>query len=93
MKIQVDFYKPSGKWYAGGIVDIGDAKLWRDESGYNSVAVAIGKNQQILHSGAITRSEFITVARNIDGDPDADVPGNFCCGLFHPSDFPPGDVL
>lgn len=28
MKIRVDFYKPSGKWYTGGLVEIGDAKLW-----------------------------------------------------------------
>jgi hypothetical protein len=29
MWVQVDFYKPGGKWYAGGPVDIKGAKLWQ----------------------------------------------------------------
>jgi hypothetical protein len=101
MKVFVSFYKESGKWYADGEVDIEDAKLWRDEQvtttfgdtheqvtcTYNQVAVAIGANQEILNKGAITRSRFFVVVRNIDPwDPKTD----FCNCLFRPEDFPPG---
>lgn len=31
MWIQVDFYKSTGKWYAGGPVNIGNAKFWQKD--------------------------------------------------------------
>ena len=45
MKIRVDFFKPSGKWYAGGMVEVGDHKLWM-----GSLLDVIWKNQEILSS-------------------------------------------
>lgn len=31
MKIRVDWYKPSGKWYAGGEVEVDDSRLYFDD--------------------------------------------------------------
>jgi hypothetical protein len=46
MKIQVDFYKPSGKWHEGGEVEIGNARLWKGD-----LPQAIVNNQNILTDG------------------------------------------
>ena len=101
MKVHVYFYKGTGKYYSDGIVDVGDAKLWREKMvttptgdthetvtrEYNEIAVAIGANQQILNKGAITRSEFTVVVHNIE---PWDVATEFCDNMFKPEDFPPG---
>lgn len=44
--IRVDFFKPSGKWYSGGEVDVGTAKLYDD-----NLLDVIWENQQILAPG------------------------------------------
>lgn len=61
MKIQVDFYKPSGKWYAGGEVEIGDTQPWKN------LLDVIWENQQIL---ATKRSNYWTIVTN-------DTPSNY----------------
>ncbi len=43
--IRVDWYKPSGKWYAGGIVNVGDVKL---HDGNDAMLDAISRNQKAL---------------------------------------------
>lgn len=45
--IRVDFYKKTGKWYAGGQVNVGNERLWRGENFLR----AIVDNQQILNDG------------------------------------------
>lgn len=70
MKIQVDFYKPSGKWYAGGEVEIGDAKPYDDDLLY-----IIWENQQILTS---KHSKYYTVVTNDTPDNDADPNYHYC---------------
>ena len=44
MKIQVDFYKPSGKWYSGGEVEV-NCKPWDDRA---KIMDEIRNNQEIL---------------------------------------------
>lgn len=94
MKVKVDWYKRStGKWYSGGVVDIGDAKLWRqkeDDPRSNEVAVAIGLNQEVMRKGATSSGDYFVVVQNLEEDPEADIPGNFCQHLFFGSDFPEG---
>lgn len=46
MKIRVDWFKPSGKWYAGGEVEIGDLYLFDDE-----LKQAIVDNQNHIGEG------------------------------------------
>jgi len=46
MKIRVDFFRSSGKWYEGGEVDIGEARLWKGD-----LKQAIVNNQEIIHDG------------------------------------------
>jgi hypothetical protein len=47
MKIKVDFFKESGKWYSGGEVEIGEARLWHGEP----FRQAIVDHQEILEDG------------------------------------------
>lgn len=90
MKVQVDWYKMSGKWYAGGEVDIGDARLHQDidYSGlvYNAVAVEIAAHQSIMRSGACSSGDYLITVRNIE---PWDVRTEFCNHLFRAEDFPP----
>jgi len=58
MKIQVDFYKPLGKWYAGGEVEIGDIKPYDPAIDLLDV---IWQNQQILST---KRSNYFTIVTN-----------------------------
>lgn len=44
MKIRISFYKPGGKWYSNGIIDIGNAKLYDIQE----FKQAIVDNQNIL---------------------------------------------
>lgn len=62
MKIYVDFFKPSGKWYAGGEVDVGEARLWRD-----NLLQAIWDNQMLLNQNT-ERSQWTVVSREADQD-------------------------
>lgn len=66
VEVQVDFYKLTGKWYAGGRVEIGDARLWKGD-----LYSAIIKNQQILKPG--WEDHFIVVVNDLpelDTDPN-----------------------
>ncbi len=44
---KIDFYKPSGKWYAGGEVDMEYVKPWDD---LDEILAVIKKNQRIMNS-------------------------------------------
>lgn len=87
MIVQVDWYKVSGKWYAGGQVDVGDARLWQDgPNGYNAIAVAIAEHQQIMQRGCCSSGHYCIVVRNIE---PWDVQTEFCNHFFDGQDFPP----
>lgn len=45
MEIRVDFYKASGKWYAGGVVDVGATRVWHEN---NALLNAIRRSQEII---------------------------------------------
>lgn len=45
LEVRVDFFKPSGKWYAGGTVNVGPARLWQ---GRDVFLRAVWERQQIL---------------------------------------------
>lgn len=57
MQIQVDFYKPSGKWYAGDLVEIGDIGLHRKEDFMQAVV----DNQKILIDQWTAHGEYYVV--------------------------------
>jgi hypothetical protein len=91
MIVQVDWYRMSGKWYAGGEVNIGDARLWQDDHSYpgrtyNAVAVAIAAHQTIMRHSTYSSGEYLIVVRNVEG---WDVQTEFCNHLFSGEDFPP----
>lgn len=44
--IRVDFFKTSGKWYAGGEVNIGNARMWQGDDAFQR---AIIENQKIMN--------------------------------------------
>jgi hypothetical protein len=46
--IRVDFFKVTGKWYAGGEVNVGRARHWKSPREYMQ---AIADNQEILSEG------------------------------------------
>lgn len=62
MRVYVDFYKPSGKWYAGGEVEIGEVEGWNRDK----VLEVVIKNQRIIKPG--WEEEFIAVVRNWSED-------------------------
>ena len=45
MKVYVDFFKPLGKWYAGGAVEMEEVKAW---DGPEEKLAMIWKNQNFL---------------------------------------------
>jgi hypothetical protein len=69
MKIWVDFYKPRGKWYTGGVVDLGDVKPYQ---GRDLMLEAVWKNQDLLK--ASTDRTYWTVVsddlRSLARDPE-----------------------
>ena len=71
MKLQVDFYKDTGKWYSGGIVDIPD---FNPVIG-NDNRSKIYKHQKIVHSPY----EFYMIAKNSEDN------GDFFDRLFIPN--------
>jgi len=75
MEIQVEFYRESGKWYAGGIVDISDTPGW--DTG--AVRQAIVEHQGILMDG--WQGQYYVVVGNVSDDDD------FCMRHFVPGDF------
>jgi len=92
MIVQVDWYKMSGKWYAGGEVDIGDARLHQDDHSYpervyNAVAISIATRQNIMRQGACSSGDYLIVVRNIE---PWDIRTEFCNHLFDSNDFPLG---
>lgn len=76
MIIRVDYYKPSGKWYAGGDVDVGPARLWKE-----SFRKAIQNNQQILQKDNL---EFFCVTSNARPSTGASEAEVFAMALFKP---------
>lgn len=61
-KIQVDFFKESGKWYAGGEVYVGDVT----KSLLGDIKQKIVDNQEILGEG--WQGNFVVVIRDIEED-------------------------
>jgi hypothetical protein len=45
VEIRVDFYKANGKWYAGGVVNVGATRLWHDG---HALLNAIRHRQEII---------------------------------------------
>lgn len=72
-QIRVDFYKESGKWYAGGEVEV-EHDLFQEEFRQDIV-----NNQQILHDG--WQGNFIVVTNNLPDD------NLFAMQVFLPSRF------
>jgi len=68
MLIQVDFYKKTGKWYAGGRVEI-KPQPWED-----GIYEAILENQDILMKGA--GREYYIVVNDI---PESENDPNYRC--------------
>lgn len=60
LRIWVDFYRPSGKWYAGGEVDLGNARMWGPG---NEFKQAIVDNQQALKDG--WQGDYIVVTSDL----------------------------
>lgn len=77
MKIQVDFYKDTGKWYSGGIVDIGDTPGWDTDK----VKQAVVTHQHIMGDGWQDHRYYYVVVNNTNDNDD------FCMRLFKPMDF------
>lgn len=69
MKIRVDFYKPSGKWYSGGLVDIGDSKPWH---GRDILLDKILENQKILVPGNMEQWTIVS-----DDPPGSEIDPNY----------------
>lgn len=68
MQIRVDWFKPSGKWYSGGLVEIGDLRIWDD--GFKQ---AIVDNQNELVDEWTVDNDFTVVCSNTeaqDNDPN-----------------------
>lgn len=63
MKIQVDWYKETGKWYCGEEVEIGEAKLWDTE-----FKQAIVDNQNQLANWPRVNSRFYVVTRDTEAN-------------------------
>jgi hypothetical protein len=57
MQIQVDFYRLSGKWYAGGLLEIGDVGLHQKEDFMQAVV----DGQQILVDSWTAHGEYYVV--------------------------------
>lgn len=82
MKIRVDFFRESGKWYEGGIVDIGDAKLWKGD-----IQQAIVDNQEILKDGWQNQDYFYVTTRDLPETYDDPEYKEFFIHLFAPHKF------
>lgn len=81
MQIEVDWYKETGKWYTGGLVEIGNYKLYEPE-----FMQSIVDNQMSLVDGW-QNHRFIVVTRDLDTLlPDPEFQG-FHCHLFTPERF------
>lgn len=55
LRIQVDFFKPSGKWYTGGIVDMGIVRFH-----CNNYLSTLLDSQQLLSKSALAQHWIIT---------------------------------
>lgn len=56
LTIQVDFYKTTGKWKYGGLVNVGEARMYKGD-----IPQAIVDNQEIIFDGWQEHEEFIVV--------------------------------
>ncbi len=81
MIVNVDFFKESGKWYSGGEVDVGSARLWKGD-----LYQAILANQKILQPGS--PPHYYVVVSNprwVPGDPPEEINTLFALHLYKPS--------
>lgn len=79
MIVHVKFFKPSGKYYSGGNVDVGDARLWK-----GNLRDAILKHQQILVPHA--PEHYYMVVTSPEPGPGEDKTDNyFAEALYHPT--------
>ena len=84
MKIKVDWYKLSGKWYSGDLVEIGETQLWQPE-----FKQAIVDNQkELVESWNQSRDDgfFVVTSTTDEQDNDPNFHG-FYNALFTPDKF------
>lgn len=81
LRIRVDWFKPSGKWYAGGVVDIGLTRLHHD-----TFCDAIRTFQKELLPGWENEDWWVVTSDlpEYDNDPEYRL---FNLALFHSSSF------
>jgi hypothetical protein len=72
MILRVDFYNATGKWYAGGEVDIGNIPGFETHLIYEKIL----ENQKILEPGS--PRHYFVVVKNLNED------GDFCRRLYKP---------
>lgn len=82
VQIRVDFYKESGKWYSGGTVDVGDARLWQGPK----FKQAIVDNQHILVDGWVNDT-FYVVTNGLPENSSNPEYREFSMALFKPGVF------
>jgi hypothetical protein len=75
MLVQVNFYKVTGKWYDGGVVDIGDVSPYQPAE----VLQAIVKNQKLISEDWFKHNEFYVVVDDMNARDT-----KFCKMLLHP---------
>lgn len=80
--IKVDFFKPSGKWYNGGNVNIGNARLWKGD-----IPQAIVNNQTIISDGWQDTNYYTVVVQDLSENMAKVEYKEFCTALFSPSKF------
>lgn len=82
MKIKVDFYTETGKWYSGGEVEIGEVQF------HNRTAFmqAIVNNQELLVDQWVDDRFFVITEDTYENQNDPEFHG-FNQRLFMPADF------
>lgn len=82
MLIQVDWYVITGKWKYGGIVDVGEAKLFRGE-----IMQAVIDNQKELVKDWYRHSSYIVVTSDTPENAQDPNYRDFVNALFMPSSY------
>jgi len=80
-KIRVDWYKATGKWYSGGLVEVYDHFIWCPE-----FKQAIVDNQNELVPEWVDDEFFVICQTTESQDTDPEFK-YFCNILFHPGAF------
>lgn len=81
MKIRVDWFKDSGKWYSGGLVEIGETMIWQPE-----FKQAIVDNQDELLDTWVDHEYYVVCSNTKEQDDDPEFKG-FHHVLFKPDAF------